>query len=97
MQKYVKIVKIYWKYVVNVVQWRQLKKGTARAGRVNSMRYKYAIYFTWNDGFEDSFNVCDAKERDMNIKEMIDRKDFKSIRYCRIYANGEYGIDKVVL
>lgn len=61
------------------------------------MRYKYAIYFTWNDGFEDSFNVCDAKERDMNIKEMIDRKDFKSIRYCRIYASGEYGVDKVVL
>ena len=61
------------------------------------MGYKYAIYFTQNDGFEDSFNVYDAKERDMNIKEMIDRKDFKSIRYCRIYANGEYGIDKVVL
>ena len=35
------------------------------------MRYKYAIYFTWNDGFEDSFNVYDAKERDMNIKEMM--------------------------
>ena len=58
---------------------------------------KYAIYFTWNDGFEDSFNVTDAKERDMNIKEMIDRKDFKSISYCRIYANGEYGIRKAVL
>ena len=55
------------------------------------MRYKYVIYFTWNDGFKDSFNVYDAKERDMNIKEMIDRKDFKSISFCRIYANGEYG------
>ena len=55
------------------------------------MRYKYAIYFTWNDGFKDTFNVYDAKERDMNIKEMIDRKDFKSISFCRIYANGEYG------
>ena len=26
------------------------------------MKYKYAIYFTWNDGFEDSFNVYDTKE-----------------------------------
>ena len=57
----------------------------------------YAIYFTWNDGFEDTFNVENAKERDINIKDMIARKDFKAIRYCRIYANGEYGIGKVVL
>ena len=61
------------------------------------MKYKYAVYFTWNDGFKDSFNVYDAKERDMNIKEMINRKDFKSISYCRIYANGEYGKDITVL
>ena len=61
------------------------------------MEYKYAIYFTWNDGFEDRFNVYNDKERDMNIKEMIDRKDFKAIRYCRIYASGEYGVEKVVL
>lgn len=52
----------------------------------------YAIYFTWNDGFQDSFNVSNAKERDMNIKEMIARNEFKSISYCRIYASGEYGI-----
>lgn len=32
---------------------------------------KYAIYFTWNDGFEDSFNVADAKERDINIKKGV--------------------------
>ena len=57
---------------------------------------KYAIYFTWNDGFEDSFNVSDAKERDMNIKEMKSRKEFKSISWCRIYANGEYGMTQVV-
>ena len=38
MQKYVKIVKIYCNYGVGVVQWRQLKKGTARAGRVKDMR-----------------------------------------------------------
>ena len=61
------------------------------------MRYKYAIYFTWNDGFEDSFNVVDAKERGLNVKEMIDRKEFKHISYCRIYANGEYGKDIIVL
>lgn len=58
---------------------------------------KYAIYFTWNDGFEDSFNVCGAKERNMNIKDMLVRKDFKAISYCRIYASGEYGITKEVL
>lgn len=58
---------------------------------------KYAIYFTWKDGTEDSFNVESAKERDFNIKEMIGRKDFKSIEYCPIYANGEYGINKRAL
>ena len=58
---------------------------------------QYAVYFTWNDGFQDSFNTDSAKERDLNIKEMIERKDFKSISYCPIYANGEYGIDKKVL
>ena len=61
------------------------------------MKNKYAVYFTWNDGFEDSLNVADAKERDMNIKEMIERKDFKAISYCRIYSSGEYGMRKVVL
>lgn len=35
----------------------------------------YAVYFAWNDGFEDSFNVENAKDRDMNIKEMIARGD----------------------
>ena len=64
--------------------------------RVKGMKYKYAIYFIWNDGFEDTVNVYDAKERDMCIKDMIDRKDFKTISYCRIYANSEYGKQKVV-
>ncbi|MDY3305171.1 MAG: hypothetical protein SOW78_13045 [Clostridia bacterium] len=61
------------------------------------MKYRYAIYFTWNDGVEDAINVSSAKERDMNIKDMIERKDFKSISYCRIYASGEYGKTKIVL
>lgn len=60
-------------------------------------RYSYAIYFTWNDGTEDSFNVYDAQERDLNIKEMTARGDFKEISYCKIYANGEYGRHKRVL
>lgn len=51
----------------------------------------YAVYFTWNDGTEDAFNVNSAAERDMNIREMISRKEFKQISYCKIYANGEYG------
>lgn len=62
-----------------------------------NMKYRYAVYFTWNDGVEDSFNVYTAKERDMEIKEMILRNDFKEIRYCRIYANGEYGKEIKVL
>lgn len=61
------------------------------------MKYRYAVYFTWNDGFQDSFNCYFAKERDMNIKEMIERKDFKYIGWCRIYANGEYGVVHDVL
>lgn len=52
---------------------------------------KYAIYFTWYDGENDSFNVDSAKERDINIKNMLSRKEFKRIRYCKIYTNGEYG------
>ncbi len=58
---------------------------------------KYAIYFTWNDGFEDTFNTDSAKERDMNIADMLRRKDFKRINYCPIYKNGEYGIQKEVI
>ena len=58
---------------------------------------RYAVYFIWNDGTEDSFNVDSAKERDLNINEMIARKEFKRICYCRIYANGEYGKIKYVL
>ena len=57
---------------------------------------RYAIYFTWNDGTEDSFNVCNAKERDLNIKTMLARRDFKSISFCKIYKNGEYGTSKKV-
>jgi len=52
---------------------------------------RYAVYFIWNDGTEESFNAADAKDRDVNIKDMIERGDFKEISYCRIYANGEYG------
>lgn len=52
---------------------------------------KYAVYFTWKDGFEDTFNCDSAKDRDLNIKDMIIRNDFKRIEYCKIYANGEYG------
>lgn len=58
---------------------------------------KYAIYFIWNDRFKDTFNVANAKERDLNIKNMIERKEFSSISYCKIYANGEYGITTQVI
>ena len=59
---------------------------------------KYAVYFKWSeDNFEDSFNVDSAKERDMNIREMIGRNEFNSIEYCPIYASGEYGSHVKVL
>lgn len=57
---------------------------------------KYAIYFTWKDGTEDSFNVLSAKERDLNIKDMIRRGDFTEITFCPIYSSGEYGARKRV-
>lgn len=60
------------------------------------IRYRWAIYFTWNDGTEDSFNVETIRERDANIKDMIRSGKYKNIRFCRIYANGEYGIDIIV-
>ena len=57
---------------------------------------KYAIYFTWLDGTEDSFNVDTAKYRDENINKMLDRKSFKYLAYCPIYRTQEYGKKKVV-
>lgn len=58
---------------------------------------RYAIYFTWNDGFEDAVTVEDRMERDLTIKDMLKRYDFKKISYCKIYRNGEYGMWKKVL
>lgn len=34
---------------------------------------KYAIYFTWNDNFEDSINVDDIKDRDY-WKELFEKE-----------------------
>lgn len=53
---------------------------------------RYAVYFTWkDDGMMDTFNVESAKERDLNIREMLKRGEHKDISYCPIYASGEYG------
>ena len=71
------------------------KQNNTKQGGQNKM--KYAIYFTWNDGTKDSFNVNNAKERDLSIKEMTARKDLKEISYCKIYANGEYRDRKYIL
>lgn len=61
------------------------------------MKNGYAVYFTWNDGISDSIICENATERDFNIKNMLKRKDFKEISYCKIYANGEYGMLKLIL
>ena len=58
---------------------------------------RYALYWTWNDGIEDSGICEDREERDISIKDMISRKEFKEISYCKIYANGEYGKHVTVL
>lgn len=58
---------------------------------------KYSIYFTWNDNFKDCVNVNSAEERDLTIRDMVKRKEFKEISYCKIYANGEYGKIKEVV
>lgn len=59
---------------------------------------RYAVYFTWkDDGTQDTFNCEDARERDMNIREMLSKNEFSKIEWCRIYKSGEYGPRKRVL
>lgn len=52
---------------------------------------KYAIYFSWNDGIKNSFNVKSAKERDFHIKNLLNMSDISKVSYCKIYSSGEYG------
>lgn len=52
---------------------------------------RYAVFFTWEDGFKDSFNCENAEERDLNIKDMFNRKEFIYIAYEKIYQSGEHG------
>ena len=57
---------------------------------------KYAIYFTYKGGTEETFDVYDAKTRDWNINEMTARKGFTNISYCKVYTNGEHGERKEI-
>lgn len=57
---------------------------------------RYVIYYTWKDGTNDSFIVDNAKERDLHLKNLLLRNEFKSISYCCIYADGEYANRKYV-
>ena len=56
----------------------------------------YAIYFTWNDGTEDTDIIVGASLRNKVINNLLDRVDedgkktFIKISYCRIYKGG-YG------
>jgi hypothetical protein len=61
------------------------------------MKNNWVIYFTWNDGTEDSMNVQNAVVRDRCIVDMLQRKDFKYIAYSRIYVSGEYDYRHVIL
>lgn len=58
---------------------------------------QYAIYFTWKDDFEDTMICDDREDKDYNIENMLHRNEFKSIEYCMIHKNGEYGKRKKVL
>ena len=52
---------------------------------------RYAVYFTWADGTDDSIHCDDALDRDLNIKGMLERDEFIKISWCPIYKSGEYG------
>ena len=59
---------------------------------------QYVIYFIWSDdNTEDSIIVETAQERDIEINNMIKRKDFSYISWCYIYQDGEYGQTHIIL
>ena len=59
---------------------------------------RYVVYFTWNDGVEDSFTVANEFELDSNIRAMANRKDcIKGVLYREICANGKLGEEVKVL
>ena len=58
---------------------------------------RYVVYFTWNDGQKDFFNCENAKERDLNIRDMLESDNFIFIAYERVYNSGEHGKRIVVL
>jgi len=59
---------------------------------------RYVVYFTWNDGVEDSFTVANEFELDSNIRGIANRKDcIKRVLYREIYANGKLGEEVKVL
>ena len=45
---------------------------------------RYALYFTWNDGTKDSFNVNSARERDLNIIEVVDTATMETVNEYEI-------------
>ena len=56
----------------------------------------YAIYFTWNDGTEDSCIEYGAKSRNITINELLANDEIIKVSYCKIYKSGEYGIHKII-
>lgn len=58
---------------------------------------KYAIYFVWKDNQEDTI-ICDNSfDKNLNIRNMLERHEFKKISYCKIYKSGEYGKRVIIL
>ena len=64
------------------------KNFRSRAGRQipagSEEEMRYALYFVWNDGTKDSFNVNSARERDLNIIEVVDTATMDTIHEYEI-------------
>ena len=58
---------------------------------------RYIVYFTRNDGQKDFFHCENAKERDLEIREMLESDNFIFIAYERLYKSGKLGKRTVVL
>lgn len=58
----------------------------------------YEFYLIWDDGYEDSYEVYSADERNENIQDIIKRRtNYKSAEYSRVYVSGKRGQRKRIL
>lgn len=58
---------------------------------------KYAIYYEFYDGTNDSIIVKDSPSKNIYIKTLLNDNEIKHIAFCKIYKSGEYGKRTFVL